>query len=201
MHHHRKTRLGDKAPPVGYHTRTIVWAVLGDRLRRLCSVPQEIPYTSSFWASFKREPVYRIFCHIQMTYISVMGRCHSFKLLIPRRYSQTLFQCCCLGHTSFSIHGNRRVHSVLHFRTGIDPFIRQPSRTGKMPVYRAPCIYSPIHRDTKTSMARWPSAKPHYPSFFGIAKRKTSSRNKSKGRSYIVTLFYKLFIKYKKNPI
>ena len=38
-----KTILGDEALPVGRHTETIVWTVLGHRLRRPCSVPQEIP--------------------------------------------------------------------------------------------------------------------------------------------------------------
>ena len=99
-----KTPLGDEALPVGCHTGTIVWTVLGHRLRRLCSVPQEIPYTSSFWASFKRESVYRIFSRIQRTHITVMWRCHSFKSLIPRRHSQTHFQRRCLGPTSFAMH-------------------------------------------------------------------------------------------------
>ena len=98
--------------------------------------------------------------------------------------SQTHSQRHCLGHTSFSMHGDRRVYSVPRFQSGIDPFIGLPSRNGKMPVYRAPCIYSPIHRDTTTSMARGPSAKPPHPSFFSIAKRRTSSRYQSKGRRY-----------------
>ena len=33
-----KTPVGDKALPVGCHTKTIVWNVLSHRLRRLCSV-------------------------------------------------------------------------------------------------------------------------------------------------------------------
>ena len=78
-----KTPLSDEALPVRFHTETIVWTVLGHRLQRLCSVPQEILYTSSFWFLFKRP--------------------------------------------------------------GIDPFIGHLSRTGKMPVYIASCIYSPIH--------------------------------------------------------
>ena len=82
----------------------------------------------------------------------------------------------------WTIHGDRRVYSVPCFRPGIDPFIWHPSRTGKMPVYRAPCICSPILRDTTTSMAREPSAKPPHASFFGIAKRRTSSRYQSEGR-------------------
>ena len=65
---------------------------------------------------------------------------------------------------------------------GIDAFIGHPSRNGKMPVYRAPCISSPIHRDTATSMTRGPSAKPPHPAFFGIAKRRTLSRYQSEGR-------------------
>ena len=51
-----------------------------------------------------------------------------------------------------------------------------------MPVYRAPCIWSPIHRDTTTFMALAPSAKPPHPSFLGKAKRRTSSMLQSKGR-------------------
>ena len=129
-----KTPLGDEALPVGCHTETIVWTVLGHRLRRLCSVPQEIPYTNSHLASFKRETVYRFSSHI------------------------------------------RRTHITTHSQPGIDPFIGHPSRNGKMPVYRAPCICSPIHRDTTTSITRGPSAKPPHPSFFGIAKRRISSR-------------------------
>ena len=58
--HHSAT----KHSQLGVHTGSIVWTVLGHRLRRLCSVPQEISPTSSFWASFKREPVYRIFSRI-----------------------------------------------------------------------------------------------------------------------------------------
>ena len=104
-----KTPLSDEALPVAYHTETIVWTILGHRLRRLCSVPQEIPYTSSFWAAFKREPVYRFFSRIQRTHITVIRRCHSFKTLIPRRHSQTHLQRRCLGHTSFSMHGDMRV--------------------------------------------------------------------------------------------
>ena len=87
-----------------------------------------------------------------------MRRCHSLKSLIPRRHSQTHFQRRCLGHTSLSMHGDRRVYSVPLFQPGVDPFLGHPSRNGKMPVYRAPFIYSPIHRDTTTSMARGPSA-------------------------------------------
>ena len=81
-----------------------------------------------------------------------------------------------------SPYGDRRIYSVPRFQPGIDPFIGHPSRNGKMPVYRAPCICSPIHRDTTTSMTRGPSAKPPHPSFFGNAKRRTSSRSQSKGR-------------------
>ena len=66
----------------------------------------------------------------------------------------------------------------------LDPFIGHPSRNEKMPVYRAPCICSPIHQDTTTSMALGPSAKPPHPSFFGVAKRRTSSRYQSKGRRH-----------------
>ena len=40
-----KTLLVDEALPVGCHTETIVWTVLGHRLRRLCSVPQEDPHS------------------------------------------------------------------------------------------------------------------------------------------------------------
>ena len=85
-----------EALPVGCHTGTIVWTVLGHRLRRLCSVPEEIPYTSSFWASFKREPVCRIFSHIQRTHITVMRCCHSLSSLISRRQSQTHSQRRCI---------------------------------------------------------------------------------------------------------
>ena len=47
-----KIPLGDEALPVGCHTETIVWTVFGHRLWRLCSAPQEIPYTISLLASF-----------------------------------------------------------------------------------------------------------------------------------------------------
>ena len=82
---------------------------------------------------------------------------------------------------SDTMHGDRRVYSVPRFQPGIDPFIGHPSRNGKMPVYRAPCICSPIHRDTTTSMTRGLSAKPPHPSFFGTAQRRTSSRYQSEG--------------------
>ena len=49
-----KTPLSDKALPVGCHMETIIWTVLGHRLRRLCSFPQEISYTNSLLASFER---------------------------------------------------------------------------------------------------------------------------------------------------
>ena len=170
-----KTPHGGEALPVACHTETIVWTALGHRLRRLFSVPQEIPYTNLLLASFKRETVYRFSSHIRRIHITVMWRRHSFSSLIPHRHSQTHFQRRYLGHISFSMHGDRRVYSLPRFQPGIDPFIGHPSRNGKMPVYRAPCICSPIHRNTTTSMTRGPSAKPPHPSFFGIAKR-TSSR-------------------------
>ena len=91
-----------------------------------------------------------------------------------------------LGHR---LHGDKRVYSVPRFHPGIDLSIGHPSRNEKMPVYRAPCIYSPIHRDTTTSMARGPSAKPPHPSFFGKAKRRTSSKSQYEGR-------YKIYIEY-----
>ena len=102
---------------------------------------------------------------------------------MPHKHSQTHSQRRYLGHTSFSMHGDRRVYSVPHSQPGIDPFIGHPTRNGKMAVYRAPCICSPIHRDTTTSITRGPSAKPPHPSFFGTAKRRTSSRYQSEGRS------------------
>ena len=111
-----------------------------------------------------------------------MRRCHSISSLIPHRHSQTHSQRSCLGHTTFFMHGDGRVHSVPRFQPGIDPLIGHLSRNGKMPVYRAPCICSPIHPDTTTSMARGPSAKPPHPSFSGIPKRRTSSRYQSEGR-------------------
>ena len=111
-----------------------------------------------------------------------MLRWHSFSSLISRRHSQTQSQRHCLAHTSFFMHGDRRVYSVPRFLPGTDPFIGHPSRNGKMPVYRVPWICSPIHRDATTSMARGPFSKPPYPSFFGIAKRRTSSRYQSKWR-------------------
>ena len=148
-----------------------------------CSVPQEIPYTKSLLVSFKRETVYRFSSHIRMTHITVRRRCHSISSLISNRHSQTHSQRRCLGHTSFFMHGDGRVYSVPRFQLGIDPFIGHPSRNGKMPVYGAPCICSPIHPDTTTYMDRGPSAKPAHPSFFGIAKRRTSSRYQSEGRS------------------
>ena len=158
-----KTLLGDEALPVGCNMETIVRTVLGHRLQRLCSVPQEIPYINSLLALFKREPVYRFSSHMRRAHITVMRRWHSFRSLIPHRHSQTHSQCRCLRHTSFSMHGDRRVYSVPRFQPGIDPFIGHPSRNGKMPIYRAPCICSPIHRDTTTSMTRGPSANsPHF---------------------------------------
>ena len=112
-----------------------------------------------------------------------MRRWHLFSSLIPRRHAQTNSQRRCLGHTSFFMHGGRRVYSVPRFQTGIDPYIGHPSRNGKMLVYRAPCICSPIHRDTTTSMTRGLSVKPSHLSYFGIAKRRTSSSYQSEGRS------------------
>ena len=120
-----KTPLSDEALLVGCHTETIVWTVLGHKLRRLCSVPQEVPYTNSLFPSDKREPVYKVFSHIRRTHITVMRCWHSFSLLIPRRHSQTHSQYRCLGHKSFFMHGNRRVYSFLLFQPGIDPFIVQ----------------------------------------------------------------------------
>ena len=52
------------------------------------------------------------------------------------------------------MHGDRHVYSVPRFQPGIDPFIGHPSHSGKMPVYRAPCICSQIHRYTAISMAQ-----------------------------------------------
>ena len=124
------TPLGDEGLPVGCHTETTVWTVFGYRLRRPCSVPQEIPYTNSLFASFKRETVYRFSSHIRRT--AFMRRWHSFSSLIPHRHSQTHSQRRYLGHTSFSMHGDRRVYSVPCFQPGIDPFIGHPSRNGKM---------------------------------------------------------------------
>ena len=128
-------------------------------------------------------PVHRFFSQIRRTHNTAMRRWHSFSSLISRRHSHTHSQRRCLGHTSFSMHRDRRVYSVPRFQPGIDHFIGHLSRTGKVPVYRAPCIRSPIHQDTITSMARGPFAKPPYPSFFGIAKRRTSSKYQSKVRS------------------
>ena len=112
-------------------------------------------------------------------HISVRLRCHSISSLIPHRHWQTHSQRSCLGHKSFFMHGNGRVHSVPRFQHGIDPFIGHPSCNRKMPVYREPCICSPIHPDNTTSMTLGPSAKPPQPSFFGIARRRTSSRYQS----------------------
>ena len=173
------TPLGDETLPEGCHTETIVWAVLGHRLLALCSVPHEIPCSNSLLASFKREPVYRFFSHIWSTHITVIQHWHSFRSLIPHRHSQTHFQRRCLGHKSFSMHEDGE--SVPRFQPGIDPFIGHPSRNWKMPVYRAPCTCSPIHRDSTTSMNRGPSAKPPRSTLFGIAKRRTSSRYQSEG--------------------
>ena len=86
-----KTPFSDEALPVDCHTETIFWTVIGHRRRRLCSVPQKISYTSSVEASFKREPIYRIFSHIHRTHITVMRRCHTFNSLISRRHTQTHF--------------------------------------------------------------------------------------------------------------
>ena len=120
----------DKALPVGCHTETIVWTALGRRLWKLLQCP----------------PADSI---------------HQFVLsLILHRHSQSYSQRRCLGNTSFFLYGDRRVHSVPRFQPGIDLFIGNTSRNGKMPVYRAPCICSPIHQDTTISMIRGPSAKP-----------------------------------------
>ena len=54
---------------------------------------------------------------------------------LPRRHSQTHFQRRCLGHTSFSMHGDRRIYSVPCFQPGIYPFIEHPSRTGKVHLF------------------------------------------------------------------
>ena len=80
----------------------------------------------------------------------------SFSLspLILHRHSHSHTQRRCLGHTSLSMHGDRRVYSVPRFQPAIDPFIGHPSHNGKMPVYRAPCICSQIHRDTAIKMAQ-----------------------------------------------
>ena len=96
-----KTPLGDEALPVGCNTETIVWTVLGHRLRRLCSVPQEITCINSLLAFFKRETVYRFSSHIRRTHITVMRRWHSCSSLIPHRHLQTHSQLRYLGHTSF----------------------------------------------------------------------------------------------------
>ena len=80
------------------------------------------------------------------------------------------------------MHRDRRAYSVPRFQPGIDPFIGHHSRNGKMPVYRAPFICSLIHRDTTTCIAGKSAAKTPDPAFFGIAKRRTSSRYHSKGR-------------------
>ena len=112
-----------------------------------------------------------------------MRRWYLFSPLIPRRHLYSHSQRRCLRHTSSSIYEDRRVYSVPHFQPGIDPFIGDSSRNEKMPVHRTPCICSPIHPGNTTSMARGPSAKPPHPSSFGIAKRRTSSRYQSKGRT------------------
>ena len=52
------------------------------------------------------------------------------------------------------MHGDRHVYSVPRFQPGIDSFIRHPSHNGKMPLYRASCTCSQIHRDTAVSMAQ-----------------------------------------------
>ena len=127
-----KTPLSDGALSVGCQTETIVWTVLGHSLRSLCSVPQEVPYTTSRFSSLKREPVYRVFSYIRRKHITFMQRWHSFSSLISRRHSQTHSQSRCLGHTFFSMHGNRRVYSVPRLQPEIDPFIGHPSRNGKM---------------------------------------------------------------------
>ena len=118
-----KTLLGDKALPVGCHTETIVWTVLGHKLRRFCSAPQEIPYARLSCASFKREPVYKFSSNFQRTHITVMRRWHSFSSLLPLRHSEIYTQRRRLGHTSFSMHGYGRNYSVPRFQPGIDPFI------------------------------------------------------------------------------
>ena len=139
---------------MGCHTETIVWSFLGHRLLhrlfgncRLCSFPQEIPYTNCLFALLKTESVHRVFLHIQRTHITVMWRRHSFSSLISRRHSQTHSQRGCLGYTSFFMHGDGIVYSVPRFQPGIDPFIGHPSRNGKMPVYRPPAF---VHRFIET---------------------------------------------------
>ena len=136
-----KTPLDDEALPVRCHTETIV----SHRLRRLFSGSQEIPYTNFLIASVKREPAYRVFSHIRRAHITVMRRSHSFCSLLPHRHSQTHTQRRRLEHTYFFMHVDKRFYSVPRFQPGIEPFIGHPSRIGKMPVYRAPCICSPIH--------------------------------------------------------
>ena len=130
---------------------SIVWTVFGHRLRRLCSVPQEIPYTNLLIASFKRETVYRFYSHIRRTHITVMRRWHSFSSLISHRHSQTHSLRRYLGHTSFSMHGDTRVYSVPRFQPGIDPFIGHPSRNGKMPSIEPPASVVLVLRGRQVS--------------------------------------------------
>ena len=130
---------------------------------------------------------------IRRTHITVRRCCHSVSSLIAHRHSQIHSQRRCRGHTSFFMHGDGRVHSVSPLKLVIDPFVGHPSRNGKMPIYRAPCICSPIHPDTTTSMTQGPSVKPPHPSFFGIAKRRTSSRYQSDGRDDILAVYSLLF--------
>ena len=61
------------------------------------------------------------------------------------------------------------IHSVQSFLTGTRRLILSAHSHGKMPVYRAPCICLPIHRDTTTSMTNL--------FFFGALKVEITSSN------------------------
>ena len=68
-----------------------------------------------FLAPFRTEPVYVVFSRVQRIFITVTGRCHSCVYIQLIYCSQTLSDlspASLPGHTSFSIHGDKRVYCV-----------------------------------------------------------------------------------------
>ena len=126
---------------------------------------------------------------LQCTLRRFHARVHS-KLHSPDSRSDAI-------HPFFPIHGGERLYSVPLSQLGIRPIYRAPFRQLGKCLFIEPPVFLPIHRDTATSVAQGPPAKPPQPSFFGIAKRRTSSRSQSKGRSrfliikpYNILLFF-----------
>ena len=128
---------------------------------------QESPVTSSLLAPFEKESPFigsslAFKGHLSQSRDAVIhpSTYSSFTLL---RHSQTHTWHRCLGHKFFFINGDKPVYRAPVMQLGRCPFIESPA-------------FSPIRRDSTSSMYRRPSAKPPHPSFFGIAKRRTSSR-------------------------